>query len=86
MRAKAPTNSSDPISALVEFTHVNGSVTNRECRSLLGVSYDHAIRLLNELCAAGVLTRRGAASGTHYVLANSRLSPDALAALKAKIF
>ena len=75
----------DPIRAVVEYVTMNGSITNRECRRLLGVSYDHSVRLLKEMCTSGALSRRGAASGTHYVLANPRLSSKASAALKAKI-
>jgi predicted HTH transcriptional regulator len=85
MRTKNLTEVFDPIRAVVEYATVNGSITNRECRRLLGVSYDHSVRLLNELCTAGVLFRRGATAGTHYVLANPRLPSKTLAALKAKI-
>lgn len=85
MRAKKLTEVSDPIRAVVEYATVNGSITNRECRRLLGVSYDHSVRLLKELCTAGALSRRGMSSGTHYVLAKPRLSSKVLAALKAKM-
>lgn len=55
------------LAAVDEHIRKNGSITNRECRELLGLSYDHAIRLLGTLSRAGILHRKGASSSTKYV-------------------
>src|SRR5437868_5209606 len=53
---------------VIAYVTANGSITNRECRKLLGISYDHAIALLGELTKIGSLERIGVSSGTRYVL------------------
>jgi predicted HTH transcriptional regulator len=54
--------------AIKDYVVSNGKITNRECRKLLSVSYNEAIRLLGSLCDAGILIREGVFSGTKYVL------------------
>lgn len=52
---------------VLDYVDKNGSITNRECRELLGISYDHSLKLLGELAANGILLRTGASSTTKYV-------------------
>ncbi len=47
------------------------SIRNTSLRDLTGLNYDQAIKFFNRAIAQGVLTRRGKASGTHYVLSSS---------------
>ena len=79
---RAAMNSSDPIKAIVQHVKKHGSIRNRQCRELLGVSYDETIYILGGLCKVGLLVRKGASSGTHYVLSNSPTSPKAVAEFK----
>lgn len=53
---------------VIKYIVKNGKITNRECRALLGVSYDESIRLLNSLFERGLITRIGVAAGTKYIL------------------
>ncbi len=54
--------------AVVAYVETHGKITNRECRQHFGMSYDEATRLLNTLCASGVLQCVGVTAGTKYIL------------------
>lgn len=56
------------IKSVIAYIKKNDSITNRECRELLGIAYDHVIKLLGEMTQSGVLNRIGKGSGTKYVL------------------
>ena len=56
--------------SVLRYVRARGSITNRECRTLLGISYDNAIRLLGGLAASGTLDRVGVSSATKYVIAD----------------
>ena len=51
-----------------DYVWENGSITNQECRRLLGVNYDEAIKIFNAMCILGTLRRTGTTSGTKYVM------------------
>lgn len=53
--------------AIVNFVRVNGSITNAQCRELLGTNLDRACYLLNKLYKDGYLQRIGANRGARYV-------------------
>lgn len=59
---------SDPIETVLKYVKRNGKIANRDCRQILGISYDETIFLLGGMCKSGLLERQGASSGTHYVL------------------
>lgn len=75
----------DPVDAVVQHVKHRGSITNRECRHLLSLSYDQAIFLLGGLCELGLLSRKGASSGTHYVLSNTRIPAKAIKQFRHKM-
>lgn len=54
--------------AVIRYINMHGAITNRECRALLGISYDDAIKMLGNLTANGLLSREGVSSATRYVL------------------
>jgi hypothetical protein len=49
------------------YVLAHDKITNRECRKLLGTSYNETIRILSRLCELGVLERIGVGSGTKYI-------------------
>lgn len=49
----------------------DGALTNEVVRQFLGVGSDESRRVLNSLTDQGLLEKRGATKGTHYVLPNS---------------
>ena len=63
------------LGAVLDHVEKHGSITNRECRELLDISYDHAIKLLGGLSSVGVLERTGTASGTKYIRGSKRPPP-----------
>jgi len=75
----------DPIDAVLRHVKKQGSITNRECRQFLALSYDQTIFLLGGLCKVGLLVRKGAASGTHYILSDSPVSLKAVSEFKEMI-
>lgn len=60
------------IETVVRFVERNGSITNRECREILNLSYDNSIKLLGGLSRMGVLRRHGVSSATKYLLSKRR--------------
>ena len=44
---------------VIKFVKQNGFVTNRQCRVLLGIGYEQAITLFNNLVGSGELIREG---------------------------
>lgn len=52
----------------IEYIQEQGRVTNREYRELGKVSHQMAYRELSELVEKGLIEKRGAGRGTHYVL------------------
>ena len=56
---------------VLEYVEKNGSITNRQCRELLGIGYDQAISLFNIMIEGGELRRVGKTAGTRYVLPKS---------------
>ena len=63
----------NPVDEVLNHLEIHGSITNRDCRKLFGLSTDHAILLLGGLCKVGLLTRKGISSGTHYVLSGKKV-------------
>jgi len=61
---------------VINYVEENGSITNRECRELLGVDYDQAIKIFNTMLEDGQLIRVGKTSGTRYVLPDSVLPTE----------
>ncbi len=53
---------------ILEFVRRHGRITNRQVRELLGVTVDHAKRLLTKLSQNGKLRRRGGGRSTYYEL------------------
>lgn len=53
---------------VLSYIRANGSITNRECRRLLGIRYDEAIALFNAMVSSGELVRIGKTASTRYVL------------------
>jgi predicted HTH transcriptional regulator len=68
------------VNGVIHYVQKHGSITNRECRELLDVSYDNAIRLLGGLTRVGILRRQGVSSGTKYVLGARTPSSKAVTA------
>jgi predicted HTH transcriptional regulator len=56
---------------VIEYVQKNGSITNRQCRELLGIGYDQAISLFNKMIETGQLIRVGKTSGIRYLLPDS---------------
>jgi predicted HTH transcriptional regulator len=74
----------NPVDAVLLYVKTHGAITNRECRELLPISYDHAILLLGELARLGALSREGKASGTHYKLGKRLKSDEPIAEFAEK--
>jgi predicted HTH transcriptional regulator len=53
---------------VIKFVKQNKFITNRQCRKLLGISYDQAITLFNVLVEEGDLVREGKTSSIKYRL------------------
>ena len=51
---------------VLEFVRENGLITNRQCRVLLGIGYEQAITLFNNLVGSGELIREGKTSAIKY--------------------
>lgn len=58
-----------------EYLQGNDHITNRELRSLTGITYDQAIYFFNKLLREEKLARIGVASATKYV-ANKASTKD----------
>ena len=52
----------------IEYIQEHGRITNREYRELGKVSHEIAYRELSELITKGLIEKRGAGRGTHYML------------------
>lgn len=52
----------------VAFVREHGSIRNMQLREVAGIGYDQAIGFFNRAIGEKRLVRRGASSGTHYVL------------------
>ena len=50
------------------FIKQNNSITNRQCRELLGLGYDQVIYLFNQMIVSGDLIREGKTSSIKYKL------------------
>ena len=50
------------------YLRLSGSITNRECRHLIGIGYDEAIALFNAMVSSGQIIRVGKTCGIRYVL------------------
>jgi len=57
---------------IMDYVEKNGSITNRECRALTGLSYDQGIKLGTALVLLGMLRKEGAGSTTKYVIPESK--------------
>ena len=53
---------------IFKFVKQKGSITNRQCRELLGIGYDQAISLFNKMVDTGELVREGKTSSVKYRL------------------
>jgi hypothetical protein len=51
-----------------KYIKQNGFITNRQCRDLLGIGYDQAITLFNNMVNANELIREGKTSSIKYRL------------------
>ena len=60
---------------VIEYVKQNGFITNRQCRQLLGIGYDQATTLFNQLVESGHLIREGKTSSIKYRLSIKKL-PD----------
>jgi hypothetical protein len=56
---------------ITKYVSQNGSITNRQCRELLGIGYDQAITLFNKMVNTGELIREGKTSSVNYRLPNN---------------
>jgi len=52
---------------VLAFIESNESITNRQCRELLGVNYDESIKLFKALCLLGLIRQSGSGSMTKYI-------------------
>lgn len=78
-------NNLDPVETIIDHLKRRRLITNRECRRLLGLSYDQVIFVLGEMCKVGLLVRKGVSSGTHYVLSVSPVPAKGVSELKEKV-
>lgn len=53
---------------VLKFVKQNGFITNRQCRVLLGIGYEQAIVVFNNLVRSGELVREGKTSAVKYRL------------------
>lgn len=53
---------------VLQYVKSKGSITNRQCRELLGLGYDQVIRLFNEMVTSGNLERTGKTTSVKYIL------------------
>lgn len=53
---------------VIKFVKQNGFITNRQCRLLLGIRFEQAITLFNNLVGSGKLIREGKTSSVKYRL------------------
>lgn len=53
---------------VIRFIKKNKSITNRQCRELLGLGYDQAINLFNKMVETGEVIREGKTSSVKYRL------------------
>ena len=53
---------------VIKFVKQNGFITNRQCRLLLGIGFEQAITLFNNLVGSGELIREGKTSSVKYRL------------------
>jgi predicted HTH transcriptional regulator len=52
---------------ILEYVAKRGSITNRECRELTGLSYDQGIKIGSAMCILGMLKRQGEGRVTKYI-------------------
>lgn len=57
---------------IVRFIRKNKSITNRQCRELLGLGYDQVINLFNKMVETGDVIREGKTSSVRYRLPNEK--------------
>jgi len=53
---------------VIRFIEINKSITNRQCRLLLGIGYEQVLRLFNKMVESGELLREGKTSSFKYRL------------------
>jgi hypothetical protein len=53
----------------IQYLQTNPCIRNKGLRAATAIGYDQAIYFFNRAIAEGILVRKGAGSGTHYVLA-----------------
>ena len=51
---------------VIQFIKNNKSITNKQCRLLLGLGYEQVIRLFNKMVESGELLREGKTSSVKY--------------------
>jgi hypothetical protein len=51
---------------VIQFIEINKSITNKQCRLLLGLGYAQVIRLFNIMVESGELIREGKNSSFKY--------------------
>ena len=52
---------------ILEYIHLNGSITNREVQDLLAISRQGAYKYLRKLVSLGVLKKEGGSRSTYYI-------------------
>jgi hypothetical protein len=75
----------DPVDVVMKQVDSRGAITNRDCRQLLGISYDETIFLLGGMCKVGLLMRKGVSSGTHYVMTGMPVSEPTVSKFKDEL-
>ena len=53
---------------LLEYIHLNGSITNSEVQKLLNISRQGAYKDLRSLMDKGIIEKRGGSRSTYYIL------------------
>jgi hypothetical protein len=59
---------------ILKYVAERGSITNRECRQLTGLSYDQGIKIGSAMCTLGMLKKHGEGSVTKYILPPKKIS------------
>jgi len=53
---------------ILEYIHLNGSITNSEVQKLLSISRQGAYKYLRSLMDKGIIEKKGGSRSTHYIL------------------
>ena len=53
---------------ILEYVHLNGSITNSEVQKLLNISRQGAYKDLRNLMDKGIIEKKGGSRSTYYIL------------------